>query len=167
MGYALRLFASMSSSSKFVHNEEQCQHKQQQQNARHKPDLTQLDSPKRQSQDTAEEKMEIVSECATPSPRRRLRSISSGYLVDALEEEEIRTVRRKSSKVNWGPVNVVVLESEELLHDLSENLQSAVQKGLPRSPPAPPPMHSSPSPPRCEQHMNFNAARRKARVRAA
>lgn len=164
MGYALRLFASMPSSPKFDCNEEQYQHKQQQQKARHKLDLSQLDSPKRQSQDTAEEKMEIVSELAASLPRRKQqRSTSSGYLVEALEEEEIRTpFKRRASKI-LAPIG----ESEEILHDLAENLQSAVQRGLPRSPPAPPPMQTSPSPPRCEQHMNFNAARRKARVRAA
>lgn len=167
MGYAPRLFASMPSSPKMTHNEdEQHQDEQLQQEARQKPDLAQLESSKWNTQDTVEEKMVVVSECATPSPRRKLSSLSSGSFGDLLEEEEVATVRRKTQKVSFGPVNAVVLESEELLHDLSENLQSALAKASPKSPPAPP-MYTCPSPPRCgEQHMSINAARRKARVRA-
>eukprot|EP00746_Dinoflagellata_sp_MGD_P166264 gnl/MRDRNA2_/MRDRNA2_96035_c0_seq1.p1 gnl/MRDRNA2_/MRDRNA2_96035_c0~~gnl/MRDRNA2_/MRDRNA2_96035_c0_seq1.p1 ORF type:complete len:175 (+),score=33.42 gnl/MRDRNA2_/MRDRNA2_96035_c0_seq1:81-527(+) len=148
----------MSSSSKLsLTEDEQHRHEQLQQEAKQG-----LQSPK-----TAKEKMVLESENATPSPRRKLSSLSSGSLSEISEEDEIATVRRKTQKVNFGPVNVVVLESEELLHDLSENLQSALAKASPKPPPAPPPMHTCPSPPRCEQHMTFNAARRKARVRSA
>lgn len=137
------------------------------------PDLAQVGSPKQQpengpAQETPEEV--IATDSARSSPRRKYRSCAA-YLV---EEEEIVTVRRKTSKVNWGPVHVVALDSEEahvrskLQHDsLAGNLICAVHKSPPRFPPAPPPMNACPSPPRCEQHVHaqINAARRKARFR--
>merc|ERR1712118_435743 len=182
-GCASRLFAAMPSPP------EEQQHQEEQQTQDESQELVERQFAKRQTddqqlQETAEETSVFVSDPATSSPRRKLRSINSGLLVEALKEEEITTLRRKTQKVNWGPVHVVVLDSEEahvqheLQCDLAGNVSSPAQeeKNTPRSPPAPrtlksppapPPMYTSPSPPRCEQHMHalINVARRKARVR--